>query len=933
VRGSGADVKQRQSATRRRWRESPPGTVVRWQTTLPLFTVAVLSLLLMTSMAAYATSTSNPGNTFTTDVMDPPSDLGSIDCASITLNWTASGDTYAQGHRILRSASSGGPYVQVAEITPRSTTSHVDSPAAGTYHYVARAFAGNWESADSAEHSATVNAGGSSVDAGGPYSIAEGDDLALDGSGSIASTWEWDLDDDGDYDDASGASPTVSWASLAALGVDDDGVYQIGLRVDGCSTASTSLTIDNTAPSLTTTGDGEAVAGSSYTLNLAASDPGDDTITGWTINWGDGAIDYISSNPASVTHTYDHAGFTYNILAAADDEDGSYLQNELIVPSYDGDTIFRFDAAGEFVQTLASADDPIEAEIGPDGDVYVSGELSDNVVRYDGDTWLPLGEFVAEATSGLQGAEGIAFGPDGNLYVADWGGNQVVRFDGTTGASLGTFASTNLNHPYDVVFGPDGDLYVGNYDDHEVVRFDGATGAFDVVFVTAAAGGLDTPEQMTFGPDGNLYVTSLGTGEVLRFDGSSGASMGVFVSTGGAADLDEPGGLVFGPDGDLYVTDLLDHVVLRFDGATGSFIDEYIPLSSGLTQPALLTFVPEHQVIVRPAPVDLDAVPLGADKCPDAFDIDQMDTDGDGIGDACDPSPTLATSAVFTTSGQTLGSATATGVAVADVDGDGDLDIIYANDGPNTIWLNNGTGTFTNTGQALGNANSLWASLGDFDGDGDVDVTYANDGPNTIWLNNGTGTFTNTGQTLGNVNSAGAAVGDVDGDDDLDIAYANDGDDDTVWLNNGTGTFTNSGQTLGIGRSHAAVLHDLDGDGDLDLAYAGDNQGDTVWLNNGTGTFTNTGAVLGLGHSRSIGVGDLDGDGDADIYLGSHGCRTCTPWNSVWLNNGTGTFTDSGQTLGSGKTEGLAVGDLDGDGDLDVVVANDADPHVIWLNG
>ena len=122
---------------------------------------AAAVLLLAPSAARSLALLSDTGQvqngTFTTDTLDPPSGLMAAGGASITLNWTATADTYATGHRVYRSTSSGGPYGQIAEVTPRTTTTYIDNPAAGTYFYVTRAFHQNWESMDSNEASATKN--------------------------------------------------------------------------------------------------------------------------------------------------------------------------------------------------------------------------------------------------------------------------------------------------------------------------------------------------------------------------------------------------------------------------------------------------------------------------------------------------------------------------------------------------------------------------------------------------------------------------------------------------------------------------------------------------------------------------------------------------------------------------------------------------------
>ena len=109
--------------------------------------------------------------------------------------------------------------------------------------------------------------------------------------------------------------------------------------------------------------------------------------------------------------------------------------------------------------------------------------------------------------------------------------------------------------------------------------------------------------------------------------------------------------------------------------------------------------------------------------------------------------------------------------------------------------------------------------------------------------------------------------------------------------------FVNSAQSLGNLLTIDVDLADLDNDGDLDLIDTSWAEANEVWFNNGSGTFTNSGQFLSGADSREIALGDLDGDGDIDIFEGR--AKTVVGPNYVLLNNGAGTFVDSGQSLGN----------------------------------
>ena len=111
-------------------------------------------------LALFTAQAVNPGNTFTTDTLNPPTGLTASGVGSaIRLDWTATVDTYATGYKVRRGAISGGPYAEIATVTPRTATTYTDNTvAAGTrYYYVLQAYYQNWTSVNSNEANAMAD--------------------------------------------------------------------------------------------------------------------------------------------------------------------------------------------------------------------------------------------------------------------------------------------------------------------------------------------------------------------------------------------------------------------------------------------------------------------------------------------------------------------------------------------------------------------------------------------------------------------------------------------------------------------------------------------------------------------------------------------------------------------------------------------------------
>lgn len=270
-------------------------------------------------------------------------------------------------------------------------------------------------------------------------------------------------------------------------------------------------------------------------------------------------------------------------------------------------------------------------------------------------------------------------------------------------------------------------------------------------------------------------------------------------------------------------------------------------------------------------------------------------------------------------------------VLLGDMDGDGDLDaVLISANAQSQIFVNDGAGNFEPTSPLFGPLAPTEAAIADFDGDSNLDVAIGDGNPNgiAIWRNLGNYQFEKgevfaASSTAHSVNAA-----DLDGDGDTDVAWGGNGQH--FLTNDGHGQFnSSSGRSIG-----ASVLTNFDGDKDIDLL------GNRVFLaNDGTGQFP-----LSVSTAISVAplvtsIADFDGDGDDDVYESN---RRLTDGNGhIWFNEGTGRFTDSGQILGR-KSDGqedidTTVGDVDGDGDLDLVVAHNWDPvtylgSTIWLN-
>lgn len=249
-----------------------------------------------------------------------------------------------------------------------------------------------------------------------------------------------------------------------------------------------------------------------------------------------------------------------------------------------GDLAIRYDwPSGELTGYLGFGDGmTMEGmTLGPDGLLYVTDTLNEQVVRYDLTTGGLVDVFVSPGTGGLQNPWPLAFGPNGDLYVGENSGGRIVRFDGATGAFMDVVAS-GIGGPTGIRFGADGNMYVSSQADNSILRY-----TLDGEFIDVFAEVPSNPWCLDFGPAGDLYVANfLGwTYGISVFEGESGQ----FLRAIGDGVLGHPLGLDFGPDGNLYVADYSRDTVSVFDPATGAFLGDFVSYSF----PEGVLFVPE----------------------------------------------------------------------------------------------------------------------------------------------------------------------------------------------------------------------------------------------------------------------------------------------------------------------------------------------------
>jgi enediyne biosynthesis protein E4 len=281
-------------------------------------------------------------------------------------------------------------------------------------------------------------------------------------------------------------------------------------------------------------------------------------------------------------------------------------------------------------------------------------------------------------------------------------------------------------------------------------------------------------------------------------------------------------------------------------------------------------------------------------------------------------------------------------------------------------------------------ANGSGVAMFDYDGDGKLDLYFATGtllplgtagkGPNRLYKNMGENTFRDvTGASgLGFAGYChGIVVGDIDNDGDQDVFLCNYGPN-VLYENNGDGTFRDISHAAGVDRpswSSGGAFLDYDADGDLDLyvanygvwtypqddAFCGNREKNIrlycsphsirtikhiLYRNNGDRTFTDVTDAAGVGRADGHGFGvvaaDLNGDGRVDLYV----ANDLNP-NFLFLNKGDGTFEDATESSGAAYDEkgqaqsgmGVDAEDVDGDGLPDLLVTNfSGEYNTLYLN-
>ena len=391
-----------------------------------------------------------------------------------------------------------------------------------------------------------------------------------------------------------------------------------------------------------------------------------------------------------------------------------------------------------------------------------------------------------------------------------------------------------------------------------------------------------------------------------------------------------------------------------FPGELVSFSYTFGLTSFADGQPLTSTFVGSFLVKSPTASTGTFAAPsnVGVGTAPSSIAIGDFDRDGKldmAVADGLDNTVRILPNSGAVVPTLVVGSNVnggASAIVTADFNGDGKLDLAVVDQGNNKVAIFTGDGLGGFTGPVTINVGSSPEAIvvGDFNNDGKPDLAVVNNGGNSVSIltNNGSSGFTVTSTLTVGTSPFAVATGDFNGDGKLDLAVANGGDGTVLILfGTGAGGFNNGGTfSAGAGSDPDSIaVGDFDGDGILDLAVGDDNNAQVVIMTGkGDGTFPQrTAYIVGdtsFANPFYVTAGDFNGDGKLDLAIADNGDGEV----SVLLNDGSGGFLKrtnylTGSGGGSSFPNSVNAGDMNGDGRLDLVVTNFAESTISILSG